>query len=301
MPHPSLAFAEPLLRDAVPNPLRWFWNILLLLTGFCCAVLTQGFWCPHSTVHVEQQPAITTAAAPALETKINDLNIEKPSPPGLFEVDSTSVTLAWSSIHGASKYAVEYRPAGNQTWKLLSDKLSTPFMRKKNLASGTAFEWRIAGLDTSGLLPWSQTAVFSTLDAGMPQLEPPRKHDVDAESVTLQWDASPGNAHAYTLQMWAEGDVEWTTASETIKSTASRKKGLHPGEKYAFRVKPTASTEAGATPYAFSRASEWIPVMSVSPFMKEIFGSDLVDNAGSAVDIAKLGGKVVAVYFSASW
>merc|ERR1712048_254099 len=108
-----------------------------------------------------------------------------------------------------------------------------------------------------------------------------------------------GGAKAYTLQVRRAGEVNWTTASESIPLAGARKKNLKVGEPYAFRVKPTH--QDGLVNYAFSRASAWLSVATVSPAIEALFGKTLVNVKGERIPISALAGKVIGVLASSSW
>jgi len=86
-------------------------------------------------------------------------------------------------------------------------------------------------------------------------------------------------------------------ASDKLKSTATRKKNLAAGDGYLFRVRPFISGkwERFSTPSAVLRPG-------VSSGILKAVGDTLVDPSGKAAQTsAVLGGKVVALYFSAHW
>jgi len=119
----------------------------------------------------------------------------------------------------------------------------------------------------------------------------------DNESVTVQWAPAP-NASAYELQWRPEQHgAAWITASDKLGSTATRKKNLATGEGYFFRVRPCMEGcwEQFSSPSLSLRPG-------VSPAILRVVGETLVDPSGGVHKTgAILGGKLVALYFSAHW
>jgi len=61
-------------------------------------------------------------------------------------------------------------------------------------------------------------------------------HDVGSDFVVMRWRKEP-SAIRYELQWRAAGDAEWSTASDKLQSNTVRKRGLHAGADYEFRVR----------------------------------------------------------------
>jgi thiol-disulfide isomerase/thioredoxin len=137
----------------------------------------------------------------------------------------------------------------------------------------------------------------------------PKATEATPTSLTVTWDATPGPAATYAVQMSTDpsvADGSWKLLSSSLKACTLRKKNLAPNTAHYFRIR--ALNEAG------EGASEWgMPspplrtAVGVDPIFRNLLGSQVLRNArgkpGAAapVDLSELGGGLVALYFSASW
>jgi len=214
------------------------------------------------------------------------------------DVEDASVTLAWEAVAGAQAYEVQLAEEAGGDWTVVSDKLQSTMVRKKNLVPGTAYlaRVRVAGGDFSDPLG------FTTLPAGGGQrMEAPTVQLADGEGITVAWKEAAG-AEAYEVQWRSESMGEWQVASSTLKGTAVRKKNLSAGASHFFRVRPSGAGDGSA--WSFSPPSQAASLAVLSPFLSNLFGgpdAKLVNNQGREATARSLAGQVVAIYCSASW
>lgn len=134
------------------------------------------------------------------------------------------------------------------------------------------------------------------------KLGPPRLLAKDETSLTIEWDKAPLNVGGYKLRFRQETDPEWSALSESaVKGTQVRKKNLEEGKGYHFSVIPVEA--GGATgEWAWSPASEkLVPGPALSPFLAGLLPPTLLGKQGTISTASALAGKVVGIYFSASW
>ena len=115
----------------------------------------------------------------------------------------------------------------------------------------------------------------------------------------------------YELQIREAKEAAWTTVSTSLKGTAARKRNLDPEGRYTFRVRPVMREGEEGAPFApgewyFSppNAPEFKPTPPTHPLFAELFGPTLLlpgKQERSTCGLDRLAGKVVGVYFSASW
>mmetsp|Transcript_32294 Transcript_32294/g.93626 ORF Transcript_32294/g.93626 Transcript_32294/m.93626 type:complete len:349 (-) Transcript_32294:163-1209(-) len=234
------------------------------------------------------------------------------------DASETSLQLSWEDTPGAVHYELQWRRRGaDEDFQPLGSGFSSglPPKRKRNLPSGTAFEFRSRARDAVDWFPWSTPAVLSTLPETAKRMPPPRLHSSDASGIAVAWEPAD-HAVAYELQLLNTKHVRWTTISDRLTSTIVRKRNLEPGGKYLFRVRPVAFDEeeeeeeeaaAGTgevrSGWAFSEPSDEFAVPAVASFFSQLFGaaSSLTDGKGGSHPLSRLQGSVVAIYFSANW
>lgn len=145
-------------------------------------------------------------------------------------VDATdsSLLLCWRDVPGATKYALEWRPLGSETFEPLGKGFSSgmPPKQKSKLPPGAVFEFRVRAGRGGGedWFAWSPVAVHATLPPGAQRMEPPSLRAAEPEALTVQWRPVPG-AVAYELQMRRATDTTWSTVAPriagTVRSTAT--------------------------------------------------------------------------------
>jgi len=288
---------------------------------------------PHDHGHSHASPLAplqpTTAAS----------NVEADGPPqGVLAVDAseTSLTLTWAAIPKAIKYELEWRPHKDdasslaegddkeEDWvKLGSKGFASPLppKQKNGLTPGAAFDFRLRARDGVDWFPWSRVNTHATLATGTPRLPAVTLHKAESGALTVAWAAVdpedyPASAKTvYELQIREAKAPQWMTVSKALAGPVARKRNLDPSGRYFFRVRPFwpendasddsgSSSSSGSKEWAFSppNEQEFKPIPPANPRFKQLLGSQLVDARGKNCPLdEKLAGKVVALYFSASW
>ncbi|HYV90554.1 MAG TPA: GEVED domain-containing protein [Chitinophagales bacterium] len=79
-------------------------------------------------------------------------------------VTTSSATLNWGSVSGATSYNVQYRVVGNATWT--STTSTTTSKAISSLVQNTQYEFQVQAVCTSGSSAFSGSANFTTLSSG---------------------------------------------------------------------------------------------------------------------------------------
>jgi chitodextrinase len=113
------------------------------------------------------------------------------NPPVLIEADHVSVTVGWDAMPEAKAYEIEISE-GNPTgeWRSLSNKLTSTFVRKKNLAFDIDYFFRIrytGDSETWGNFSDASNA-FRVVPEACQMMNPPVVAQKDGVSVSLTWD-----------------------------------------------------------------------------------------------------------------
>ena len=297
--------------------------------------------------------AAPAAAAPAAAAPVDATSSVAPAPPICVDADDVSVTLAWAQQQQGDArwcYELQYRKvsggaAGEEApadWTAIKAKLSGTTVRKKNLESSSIYEFRLRGVrgvkdqeedQEEVATPWSTpSAPIQMLAAGTARPPAPRLHagaQPSASALTVAWDAIDG-AEVYEVQ-WrvaSSSASAWESASNKLKGTAVKKKGLEPSTSYQFRVRGGGAAAAGgegagaepeakeataaAGAAAAAATSSWGPFSAPSPPMTtpkrcnpsfgRLLGYALTNASGDKLSLDHLpGDATVLLYFSASW
>jgi hypothetical protein len=87
-------------------------------------------------------------------------------------ITTSSVTLSWSAVVGAVKYAIDYKKSSATTWTSASTGQTTLTKSLTSLVAGTSYDWRVKTIcSTSAGSSLYSTAQFTTIPICPDQLE----------------------------------------------------------------------------------------------------------------------------------
>lgn len=230
----------------------------------------------------------------------------------VFEASGDALTLEWAPREGGL-FVVEMatgaaEDGGESAWRVLSDKVSGSFLRKRNLAPGETYRFRVKRAKSAGSGDSGPGESSPVLTATMPPAEAvPAAPKVDALTAqadgnfvaTVSWASAP-EADCYAVQvrrMLSAPSLAWTTLSESLKGAAVRKKNLPPADDYVFRYRAQRKGAWGA----WSAVSKPAACRALAPCFTNLFGDSLLRGTES-VSSGTLAGKTIMVLFSGpSW
>jgi thiol-disulfide isomerase/thioredoxin len=230
----------------------------------------------------------------------------------LIDATSSSLTVSWPPTEGATRYILEYKTAQQDEFQVLSDKLTQPQARKRNLddhAGGYLFRAGAIVGDITEVTSWAiHDEAFQLLTADQESqcmaAAPTAKNAGSNQTLIISWQAVDlDGAAGYELQMREnQGGAEWITIAPSLASTQVRKKNLTSKLGYQFRVRPATVDRP------FSPASEAVVAKGLSEGIQRFFnsleeGTLLRSGVKEPVPLADaLGGKeFVLLYVSAHW
>jgi len=219
----------------------------------------------------------------------------------LIDARSDSLTVSWPAQENA-KYRLEYK-SGEDEYTLLSDNLSQPQARKRNLTPGEEYWFRVqvVGGDDPSWIAHENPFACLTPEAEAKSLEAPRIcHPGLNQSLHISWKST---GSMYELQMREnQGGAEWQTIAPSLSGSEVKKKNLVSSKGYQFRVRPND----GDAP--FSPPSDAVVARGLSVGIQRFFnslenGTLLRNGQKEPVPLADaLGGKeFVLLYASAHW
>lgn len=177
----------------------------------------------------------TTCAAPSGLTNAN--------------LTSSSITVQWLAVSGATSYTVQYKLGSSLTWNTAGNTTSNTY-GLNGLNPGTVYNWRVKSNCSTG---YSATAAFTTASSGGGSgggsggtCNPPatmNNNNVTASTAGISWSAVPG-ATSYTLQISIGSGAFFTLG--TVPVTAVTISGLSPSTTYQWRVKASCSVYSAA-------------------------------------------------------
>lgn len=157
-------------------------------------------------------------------------------------ITSSSATLSWGSVAGATTYTVQYKASASSTWITAGNTASTTY-NLTGLAASTAYDWKVK-TDCSN---YSVTANFTTTSGGSSCAAPTglTTTNITSSAATFNWNVS-GGATSYTVQYKTSASSTWLTAGTTSSNTYNIS-GLIAATSYNWRVKANCSAGYSTT------------------------------------------------------
>ena len=157
-------------------------------------------------------------------------------------ITSSSATLGWGAVSGATSYNLQWKTSAATTWTTVSSLTTTSFSLS-GLAASTTYNYRVQAVcTTSG--SYSAASNFTTLAAsscGTPSGL--NATSITTSSATLNWAAVAG-ATSYSLQRKLASSSTWTTTNN-LSATSFSLTGLSANTSYNYRVRATCGTLNG--------------------------------------------------------
>ena len=152
-------------------------------------------------------------------------------------ITSSSATLNWGAVSGASSYNIQYRKTGTTTWT--SKTSTTTSLAVSGLSSSTIYEFQVQTVCSGGTSAFSSSSTFTTSAAsicGIATVYPAT--NITSSSATFDWSDVSG-ATGYNIQYRKIGTITWTSTTSTTSSKSVS--GLMSSTIYEFQVQTVCS------------------------------------------------------------
>jgi hypothetical protein len=164
-------------------------------------------------------------------------------------ITTTTATLSWDTVNGATSYIIRYRESGTVSW--IIDTITNASYPLTGLIPGTYYEWQIQTICSGGTSQFSGVSTFITV----PLIcnVPSGLNTSNISSVLALFTWSPVQAAiGYNIQYRIVGSSTWLSAN-TI-SSSYQATGLLPNSNYEWQVQTICAgggTSAYSTIYTF--------------------------------------------------
>ena len=165
-------------------------------------------------------------------------------------ITTTSATLGWTAVSGATGYSVQYKLSSASTWTTVTS--ATNSYALSGLTAGTAYQFQVSTTcSATSSSAYSAAASFTTASATCTAPSGLAASAITNTSATLGWTAVSG-ATGYSVQYKLSSASTWTTVTSATNSYALS--GLTAGTAYQFQVSTTCSATSSS---AYSAASSF--------------------------------------------
>ncbi len=168
-------------------------------------------------------------------TRAGTTLVAAPGEPTYSAVGSSSLTLTWAAVEGATRYNVERSVGSSGAWSQVASSLAATSFTNTALTPNTTYWYRISAVNAAGAPgPYSPATTVTTAPAapGAPTFSL-----VTAKAVTVSWTVPTTGAASYTLERAASSTGPWTTLASGLSSTTYADAGLASSTPYWFRVR----------------------------------------------------------------
>ena len=193
------------------------------------------------------------AAGGARAALANSLGCVPPSttcaaPTGLTTtaVATTSATLNWTAVSGATGYNLQWKTSTASTWTTISNLTGTNY-NLTGLTAGTTYNFQVQTICSSSSSSAYATPVNFTTTATTNCNAPTNlaAGSITTTSANLSWTTVTG-ATSYNLQWKTNAGTAWTTVSN-LTATSYSLTGLTAGTTYNFQVQTICSSSSSST------------------------------------------------------
>ena len=230
----------PHLSTCTGTPTEMTMNYMDYTDDACMYMFTTG-----------QSTRMTAAINTSRSGLLTSLGCTPPTPPtscgtvtGLTSssVASTSATVSWTAVSGATAYSLQYRVVGSATWTTVSTAGTSAALT--GLTVSKAYEFQVTSSCSGTLGTVSTLANFTTTAAascGTPASL--ASSSITSTSATVSWGAVTG-ASSYLVQYRVSTSATWTN-SVTVTAATATLTGLTASTAYQYQVTATCSGSAG--------------------------------------------------------
>ncbi|MDI1322004.1 MAG: fibronectin type III domain-containing protein [Algoriphagus sp.] len=166
------------------------------------------------------------------------------NPAGLTSINitTTSATLSWQSLPEALGYNVEFKETGATNWSTAISNTTLNNFSLSGLTQGTAYDWRVSAVCSSGSSAFSVASFSTTLSCPAPTNL--LTSGITTNSANLEWTSSEG-ATSYSLEYKLTSAIDWISLGTEIAGTTFTLNTLAEGATYEWRVAANCATGTG--------------------------------------------------------
>ena len=148
---------------------------------------------------------------------------------------STSATVNWSAVSGATSYAVDYKLNSSGTWISFSTAQTGTSANLTGLVSSSLYDWRVSATCPSGITSATAAQFTTTAPAVCNAPTALSSSAVTSSSAAVSWTAGSG-AVSYAVDYKLNSSGTWISFSTAQTATSANLTGLVASSLYDWRV-----------------------------------------------------------------
>lgn len=163
-------------------------------------------------------------------------------------ITTSSATVSWTAVSGATSYAVDYKLNSSSTWTSFSTAQTATSADLTGLNSGSLYDWRVTTNCASGSSSPASAQFTTTSTATCDAPTGLSSSAITSSSATVSWTAVSG-AVSYAVDYKQNSSSTWTSFSTAQTGTSANLTGLTASTLYDWRVTTNCSS-GSSTPAA---------------------------------------------------
>lgn len=153
-------------------------------------------------------------------------------------IGSTTATLNWTAVSGATSYNVQYRIVGAASWTPTTSTTNSKALT--GLVASSNYEWQVQTVCSGGSSAFTSSTNFSTTAAAACGIATGMATSaITSSGATLSWTAVSG-ATSYNVQYRIVGAGSWTSTTSATNSKAIA--GLVAASNYEWQVQTVCAS-----------------------------------------------------------
>jgi transposase-like protein len=170
------------------------------------------------------------------------INCAAPSGLDTISITSSSATVTWAAVSGATNYSVEYKSDTTTTWMVLTTSTTSTSANITGLTSSTLYYWRVRANCSGSNGDFTQGQFTTALHCAAPTGL--TSSNITSSSATVSWAAVNG-ATNYSVEYKLNTATTWTVLASSTPSTSANITGLASSTLYDWRVRANCSSSNG--------------------------------------------------------
>ena len=140
-----------------------------------------------------------------------------PGSPNATGITTSSATITWTGVSGASAYDLQYKPSGSNTWTTASNIASTTY-NLTGLAANTTHNYQVKAKCTANSGAMTPAQNFTTLATTCGAPTNVIASGINNANATISWNAISG-AQYYYIKYKKQKDKTWVTTPNFTTNT----------------------------------------------------------------------------------
>ncbi len=160
-------------------------------------------------------------------------------------ITTTTATVSWSALSGASNYTVDYKLNSSGTWINAVTDTTSLSVNLGGLTQGSLYDWRVRANCTFEPGTYAQAQFTTNATSTCGTVTGLASSAITSSGATVKWSALSG-ANNYTVDCKLASSGTWINAASTTISLSVNLGGLTAASLYDWRVRANCTGATGA-------------------------------------------------------